>query len=269
MKLRQYQIDAFARRPFEGNPAAVCPLQTWPDDSLLQAIAQENNLSETAYFVPAGRGYHLRWFAPLVEVDLCGHATLAAAYVLFELLGHADDAIRFQTRSGELTVTREGDLLVMDFPARPPVPCNTPAALVDGIGHQPDEVLLADDYIVALPSQADVHGLIPDMSCFMNLGHRGVVVTAPGDGVELDFVCRFFAPKYGVAEDPVTGSAYCELAPYWQRRLGKSEFRARQLSRRGGEVRCAARGERVSIAGPAVKVMDTEIDLSALGTLAA
>ncbi len=212
MKIRQYQIDAFATRTFEGNPAAVCPLDSWLDDTLLQAIASENNLSETAFFVPCERGFHLRWFTPVAEVDLCGHATLASAHVIFDILGYTKKQIVFETRSGDLVVESSDGLLTMDFPASIPSLCRMPDALVDGLGHAPIEVLAAEDYIAVFESEAIVQSVTPDFSKLEELDLRGVVVTAPGR--EVDFVSRFFAPKLGVPEDPVTGSAHCELAPY-------------------------------------------------------
>ncbi|MCZ7556334.1 MAG: PhzF family phenazine biosynthesis protein [Bacteroidia bacterium] len=258
MKLRQYQVDAFARRVFEGNPAAVVPLESWPDDSILQSIAGENNLSETAFFVPAENGFHLRWFTPVAEVDLCGHATLAAAHVLFEHLGYDAQNIVFATRSGTLVVERTDGLLAMDFPSRPPVPCPPPAALSEGLGREVVEVLAADDYIAVFESEEHIISLSPDMTQLGALGLRGVCVTAPG--LEDDFVSRFFAPKLGIAEDPVTGSAHCELTPYWAARLGKTTLTARQLSRRGGTVTCTLSGDRVLLLGSAVTFMIGEID---------
>jgi PhzF family phenazine biosynthesis protein len=233
-------------------------LDGWLDDGILQAIAEENNLSETAFFVPAGSGYHLRWFTPVAEVDLCGHATLAAAHVLFEHLGYDAQSIEFSTRSGTLVVERKDGLLAMDFPSRPPVPCISPAALTEGLGREALEVLTADDYIAVFENQEDVRSLSPDMTKLCTLGLRGVCVTAPGGDV--DFVSRFFAPKLGIAEDPVTGSAHCELAPYWAARLGKTTLRARQLSRRGGAVTCTVSGDRVLLLGSAVTFMVGEID---------
>lgn len=265
MKLKQYQVDAFATRLFEGNPAAVCPLNAWLDDGLLQAIAEENNLSETAYFVPSGDGYHLRWFTPVTEVDLCGHATLAAAHVIFEILGHPGPRIRFETRSGALLVERRGALLAMDFPAITPKPCAAPAALVEGLGQTPLEVLAADDYIAVFDSEAAIRAIVPDHARLRELDLRGVIATAPGR--EADFVSRFFAPRFGIPEDPVTGSAHCELAPYWAGRLGKTGLRARQLSRRGGEVRCELKGDRVILAGAAVTFMAAEIAVSPYTTV--
>ncbi len=257
MKLRQYQIEAFATKVFEGNPAAVCPLDAWLDDGVMQAIAAENNLSETAFFVPSARGYRLRWFTPLAEVDLCGHATLASAYVLFELLGYAKPEILFETRSGDLIVRRDGNGFSMDFPAQPPVPCAAPAALAEGLGRQPVEVLKAQDYIAVFENEDDIRACKPDLAKLAELGLRGVCITARGR--EVDFVSRFFGPKLGVPEDPVCGSAHCELAPYWQAKLGKAKFSARQLSHRGGEVGCEVSGNRVTLSGCAVRFMEGEI----------
>jgi predicted PhzF superfamily epimerase YddE/YHI9 len=259
MKIRQFQVDAFTTRVFEGNPAAVCPLDAWLDDATLQAIANENNLSETAFFVPSGRNFHLRWFTPVAEVDLCGHATLAAAHVLFKILGHADRQVRFQTRSGELVVESSDGLLAMNFPARPPVSCAVPDALVGGLGRPPMEILAADDYVAVFESEQIVRSLCPDLSKLGELDRRGVVVTAPGEAVDL--VSRFFAPKLGVPEDPVTGSAHCELAPYWANRLGKNALEARQVSRRGGNLQCRLQSNRVILAGRAVTFMVAEINL--------
>lgn len=259
MKIRQYQIDAFATKVFEGNPAAVCPLDAWPDDAVMQSIAAENNLSETAFFVPTARGYRLRWFAPLAEVDLCGHATLASAYVLFELLGHAKPEILFETRSGDLVVRRDGNRYSMDFPAQPPVPCVAPAALIAGLGRQPLEVLKAQDYIAVFASEDDVRTCKPDLAKLAELDLRGVCITARGHGA--DFVSRFFGPKFGIPEDPVTGSAHCALAPYWQTKLGKSKFSARQLSQRRGEVGCEVSGARIILTGSAVKFMEATLEI--------
>ena len=259
MKIRQYQVDAFTTRVFEGNPAAVCPLEAWLDDTVLQAIAAENNLPDTAFFVPSERGFRLRWFTPIAEVDLCGHATLASAHVLFAILGYAKKQIIFETRSGELVVESNNGLLTMNFPARVPVSCPVPDGLIDGLGHPPLEVLAADDYIVVFQNEEIVRLLSPDFSKLQQLNLRGVVVTAPGNAV--DFVSRFFAPKIGVPEDPVTGSAHCELTPYWAGRLGKNTLEARQVSKRGGSLRCQLQGNRVILAGRAVTFMVAEIDL--------
>ncbi|HRF74233.1 MAG TPA: PhzF family phenazine biosynthesis isomerase [Accumulibacter sp.] len=260
MKLKQYQVDAFASRAFEGNPAAVCPLHDWLDDALLQAIAEENNLSETAFFVATGEGFALRWFTPVAEVDLCGHATLASAHVIFEIMGHAKPVITFATRSGDLRVQRQGSLLEMDFPSTPAAPCAIPAALLAGLGRQPLEVLAADDYLAIFASEAEIRTIMPDPGCLSQLDRRGVIVSAPG--IEVDFVSRFFAPKYGIPEDPVTGSAHCVLTPYWAGRLGRNTLSARQVSKRGGNLGCSLQGDRVLLSGSAITVMETEICFS-------
>lgn len=259
MKLVQYQVDAFASRPFEGNPAAVCPLDEWLSDDLLQDIAEENNLSETAFFVRSADRFHLRWFTPVAEVDLCGHATLAAAHVLFELLDYSKQKVVFHTRSGELTVSRSAGQYAMDFPSQPPQPCAAPEALSAGLRAQPTEVLAFADYVAVFDDAAAVKSLTPDFSALRKLDLRGVIATAPGDSE--DFVSRFFAPKHNIEEDPVTGSAHCELAPYWSRRLGKTTLTARQVSRRGGDLLCELVGDRVILTGAAVTVMETQITL--------
>lgn len=254
-----YQVDAFASRVFEGNPAAICPLPAWLDADVMQAIAQENNLSETAFFVPVEQGFQLRWFSPNQEVDLCGHATLATAHVLYEHLGYAQAQIVFTTRSGALSVEKQGDALVMDFPAIAARPCVAPTALIEGLACSANEVWAADDYLVVLSDAEQVRQLAPDMAALSRLDRRGVCVTAPGQGV--DFVSRFFAPKYGIPEDPVTGSAHCMLAPYWAGRLGKTQLQAKQISSRGGEVHCEVRGERVRLSGRAMTYLVAEIAL--------
>lgn len=259
MKLTQYQVDAFATRAFEGNPAAVCPLECWLDDDLLQAIAEENNLSETAFFIPTDTGFDLRWFTPTREVDLCGHATLAAAHVIFESIGHDEPVITFASRSGPLFVRRDGERLQLDFPTCPPIPRDIPELLVRGLGRQPLEVLAGDDYVVVFESEATIRALSPDQALLGQLDRRGVIVTARGD--EVDFVSRFFAPKFGISEDPVTGSAHCQLAPYWADRLGKEKLSARQISRRGGNLICEVAGDRVLLSGHALTVMVAEIVL--------
>jgi len=259
VKLRQYQVDAFASRVFEGNPAAIIPLASGLDDTVLQAIADENHLAATAFFVPSARGFHVRWFTPLTEVDLCGHATLATAHVLFEHLGHTGPAITFETRSGDLIVQRQGTLLVMDFPARPPRPCTPPEALLKGVSQQPVDVLAADDYVVVFDREAVIRAIMPNHAQLCTLDLRGVIVTAPGQ--EGDFVSRFFAPKYGIPEDPVTGSAHCALAPYWAARLGTTKLKAQQLSKRGGEVLCELHGHRVLLSGRAVTFMEAALTI--------
>ena len=257
--LRQYQVDAFAERPFSGNPAAVCPLDDWPDDSLLQAIAEENNLSETAFFVPSAKGFHLRWFTPVCEVDLCGHATLAAAHVIFSESATNLSQIIFETRSGDLSVRRWKKLIELDFPAIPLATCGCPDPLVAALGATPCEVLGADIYVAVFECEDQIRSLSPDFGRVVQLDKRAVCVTAPGRDV--DFVSRYFAPKMGVPEDPVTGSAHCKLLPYWSARLGKKELTALQVSKRGGRLKCTLEGDRVLMAGQAVTVMQAELFL--------
>jgi PhzF family phenazine biosynthesis protein len=254
MNIPIYQVDAFTRRAFRGNPAAVCPLDSWLPDELLQQIAAENNLSETAYFVRERQSYRLRWFTPATEVDLCGHATLASAFVIFEQIGRLEALIRFETRSGALFVTREDGLLVMDFPSRPAAPHAPHPNLVKALGRIPVAVLsVPRDYLAVYATEDDVRALDPDMQLLSALDKVAVIVTAPGS--DCDFVSRFFAPVHGVPEDPVTGSAHCTLAPYWAAVLGKNVLFARQVSRRGGEIRCRLRGDRVELSGQAVLVL--------------
>lgn len=243
-----YQVDAFTLGPFSGNPAAVCPLDAWLDDATLQSIAAENNLSETAFIVPTDDGYHLRWFTPAIEVDLCGHATLASAWVVLNQLQPDLDSVAFDTKSGTLTVSRDGDFLSMDFPARAPAPADLLQPLTDALGAAPSEVHLSRDVLAVFDDEATVRSLAPDQAKLFALEEGlGVIASARGDGV--DFVSRFFAPKAGIAEDPVTGSAHCTLVPFWAERLGKSELLAHQVSPRGGELHCEDRGERVIIKG--------------------
>ena len=259
MKIPLYQIDAFAGRLFGGNPAAICVLEDWLDDTTLQAIASENNLSETAFLIDRGDHYDLRWFTPTVEVDLCGHATLASASLLLDELDVGGDEVHFETRSGRLTVRRDGDRLAMDFPAAPPEPCAAPDGLAAGLGRAPDAVLAAAQYLAVFSTEAEVRAIEPDFARLAGLDRRAVIVTAPGE--EADFVSRFFAPKVGIPEDPVTGSAHCVLVPYWAQRLGKPRLTAHQVSARGGELWCEDRGERVVIAGHAVKYLEGIIEI--------
>jgi len=251
MNLPYYQIDAFGSGVFTGNPAGVCLLADWLPDPVLQAIASENNLSETAFVVGREGDFDLRWFTPCLEVDLCGHATLAAAHVIYEHLGWGRSMVRFRTRSGVLAVTREAGLLTMDFPARPAVPCAVPEALEEGLGQVPLFLGKARDYLAVFDSEATVRELRPLPAKLLELDCLGVIVTAPGE--RSDFVSRFFAPGAGVAEDPVTGSAHCTLTPYWAQRLGRNKLHARQVSGRGGELHCEWRQAegRVNIAGRA------------------
>jgi len=255
VEISVYQVDAFTDRVFAGNPAAVCPLDAWLPDDVMQAVAAENNLSETAFFVPEGDGYGLRWFTPGVEVNLCGHATLATAHVLFGDLGETRAVLRFSTRSGILTVRRGGDgWLEMDFPATRAEPCAPPPALVAALGAEPEGVWRTpEQYLVLYGNEAQVLALEPDMAALARLDLRGIIVTAPG--AASDIASRYFAPAKGVPEDPVTGSAHCALTPFWAARLGRDTLLARQVSRRGGVLRCRLAGDRVGLAGQAVSFM--------------
>lgn len=257
MNLPLHQIDAFTGTRFRGNPAAVCPLETWLSDELLQAIAAENNLSETAFCVPRDGAWELRWFTPTTEVDLCGHATLAAAHALFSTGRAGAEEIIFHSRSGPLRVRREGAALTMDFPVQTPEPCATPEALAAGLGRAPASCFRAADYLAVFPSQRDIEEIRPDFGILRNLDRRGVIITAPG--AECDFVSRFFAPNCGIDEDPVTGSAHCALTPFWADRLGKTSLTARQVSRRGGDLRCRLAGDRVFLSGEAVLYLEGTI----------
>jgi PhzF family phenazine biosynthesis protein len=264
MSLQVFHVDAFTATPFAGNPAAVCPLAGWLDDGLLQAVAAENNLSETAFFVPAGDHYELRWFTPRCEVKLCGHATLASAFVVLQILEAGRDSVRFETRfSGALTVSRDGDLLAMDFPLLAPWMCaNPPAALIDGLGKAPVAVMqIEDNYFAVYERDEDVRRVRADLRMLEQLHPAGVAITAPGD--DADFVSRYFAPSYGIAEDPVTGSTHCSLAPYWAERLGKAGLHARQVSERGVELWCEVTRERVILKGKAVLSLRGELLIGA------
>jgi PhzF family phenazine biosynthesis protein len=253
MRIPLYQIDAFADRAFAGNPAAVCPLETWLDDATMQNMALENNLSETAFFVGGEGRYKLRWFTPESEVDLCGHATLASSHVIFKHLEPSQDKLVFSTKSGDLVVKRNGDQIEMDFPSRPPEAMATNQALLDALGGNPVAAMLSRDYMVVYETEAEVAALAPDMAALAKLEKWATIVTAPGDNC--DFVSRFFAPGHGVDEDPVTGSAHCTLIPYWAEHLGKTEMSARQISARGGDLACRLEGDRVTIAGTAHEVL--------------
>jgi PhzF family phenazine biosynthesis protein len=299
MILPYYEVSAFTTNPFGGNPAGVCPLDAWLPDAVLQGIAANNNLAETAFTVPCrepegkdasatqaaaqvpspqpsprlggereletrggspGSDFELRWFTPTVEMDLCGHATLAAASVLFAEHGWPGDEIRFHSRSGLLTVSRDQNLLTLDFPARPPQPVGAPEALIQGLGLAPQEVFRARDYLVVYASEAEVRALKPDFAVLKTLDCLGIIATAPG--ADADFVSRFFAPGAGVNEDPVTGSAHCTLIPFWAQRLGKTKLFTRQVSQRGGELFCEFVGERVRIGGRAVHYLRGEIQIT-------
>ena len=260
MPLPVFHVDAFTAKPFAGNPAAVCPLAGWLDDELLRAVAAENNLSETAYLVPCGDDYELRWFTPRCEAKLCGHATLASAFVVLKILRPERDLVRFETRfSGALTVCRDGDLFAMDFPALAPWTCaDPPAALIEGLGTPPASVMqIEDNYFAVYEREEDVRRIRPDFRLLEKLHPAGVAITAPGE--DADFVSRYFAPSYGIPEDPVTGSTHCSLAPHWAKRLGKTRMHARQISERGGELWCEVKGERVILKGNAVLTLRGEL----------
>ncbi len=259
MRLPIYQIDAFTQQLFSGNPAAVVPLPRWLPDTVLQAIAAENNLAETAFVVPQGMDYLLRWFTPETEVRLCGHATLAAASALFRHRHPDRQVLRFSTLSGWLTVSQEGERLSLDSPILPAEPVATPPALSAALGEPPLEVLLARDYLAVYRDEATVRALMPDMSRLRFPEALGVIVTAPGG--DCDFVSRFFAPGAGIPEDPVTGSAHCTLVPYWAERLGRADLCARQVSWRGGELQCRLDGDRVHLGGHAVHYLDGWIEI--------
>jgi len=261
MKLQIFQVDAFTSKPFAGNPAAVVPLDSWLPDETMLAIAAENNLAETAYFVKNGDGFDLRWFTPEVEMDLCGHATVASAYVLYKELGYTGEQISFQSKSGELRVTRDGERFVLDFPSRPAEATDTPVGLAAALGGEPQQVLKSRDYLAVYNSEAEVLALKPDFRAISELGVHAVIVTAKGDNS--DFVSRFFAPSVGVDEDPVTGSAHCTLIPYWAGVLGKNDLYARQVSARGGELFCELNGDRVKIGGNAALYLKGEIYIEA------
>ena len=266
MRLPIYQIDAFSSELFGGNPAAVCPLERWLDTRLLQAIAAENNLAETSFIVFLEPGnYQLRWFTPAVEVPLCGHATLAAAYAIAHRIEAGREHFRFQTLSGELLVTRSGDLFTLDFPVRPPMASPPRADFAAALGAVPLAQFTGTFEMAVFSTEAEVRALRPDMRALAAIDHFGLIVTAPGDkgdkGDKVDFVSRFFAPRAGIDEDPVTGSAHCMLTPYWAERLGKSRLHAQQVSQRGGELWCEAKGDRVLIAGHGAFYLEGTIEV--------
>jgi PhzF family phenazine biosynthesis protein len=261
MPLPYFQVDAFTSRVFGGNPAGVCPLDAWLPEATLQSIAAENNLSETAFLVGRDGRYELRWFTPTVEVDLCGHATLAAAFVVFHELGFTGSRVSFQTKIGELGAVRDGDHIVLDFPAWPAQRCaEVPALLADALGWLPRELFKTRDFLAVFSSEEEILSLRPDPALLARLDCLGVICTAPGS--DCDFVSRFFAPGAGVPEDPVTGSAHSTLIPYWSERLGKSQLFARQLSTRRGELFCEYRGERVGIGGHARLYSRAQIEIA-------
>lgn len=257
-----YQVDAFATEIFRGNPAAVMPLDEWPDDALLQAIAAENNLSETAYMVQEGSAYRLRWFTPQVEVDLCGHATLAAAHVLFEHLGVTTRSIQFETRSGQLSVSRADHGLTMDFPIAETAPVDVDLSICNALGAIASEALLVNGnpgmLLYVYESESDVAGLRPDFGALKAASAQCIIASAPGDSC--DAVSRFFGPQVGIDEDPVTGSAHCAVAPYWATRLQTSTLDCRQISARGGDLACVLEEGRVFITGTAVTFMQGTVE---------
>lgn len=262
MRLTIYQVDAFTNKPFGGNPAAVIPLDNWIDDNLMQQIAMENNLAETVFFVPEKNGFHIRWFTPELEIDLCGHATLASAYVLYNFLGYDKSTIRFTSKSGELLVMQKGNKLQLNFPSRMPELITAyPDELLKGLGiTNPVAVYKSRDYVVELENQKQLLQVKPDFGFLNKIDVIGIIITAPG--IDCDFVSRFFAPNCGVPEDPVTGSAHSTLIPFWAQKLNKNSLYARQLSQRGGELWCELlKDERVLIAGECVFYMKGEIQL--------
>jgi len=261
MKIRLFQVDAFTDRVFGGNPAAVCILDTWLEKKLMQQMAAENNLSETAFVVANNNAYEIRWFTPVSEVDLCGHATLAAAHVLYNHYGFKGGKIIFHTREmGQLGVEKSGDMLTLDFPADPPDKIDGPVDLIDGIGKAPAASFRGrSDYLLIYDTQKDIEDISPDFTRLAEVDLRGIIVTAPGN--DTDFVSRFFAPKLGINEDPVTGSAHTTLTPFWSGRLGKNVLTASQLSQRKGELQCELSDGRVYITGSAVTYLEGEIEI--------
>ena len=262
MQIPYYHVDAFAAQVFAGNPAGVCILDAFPPDGTMQKIAAENRHSETAFVAARSDGdFDLRWFTPLVEDDLCGHATLASAFVL-ALRGHRKWPVRFHTISGALTVDREQDSFAMDFPARPPQPCDTPPELLPALGVKTAQVMKARDYVVVLDHAEQVAAVVPDISVLakLDIGIGGTIVTA-ADSRDVDYVCRFFPPSVGIPEDPATGSIQCTLVPYWAKRLGKQTLRVQQLSARQGFMRCTLDGDRVKIVGKACLYLQGTIEL--------
>ena len=267
MKIPAFQIDAFTDQPFSGNPAAVCPLDKWLPEEAMQSIAAEMNLSETAFFVPSEKqniDYEIRWFTPTVEVDLCGHATLASGHVVFSKLEPNLDQVAFSSRSGRLTVERQNGMLELDFPSNPPSPLQNRdevAAVESALGASPIEVLHANTTVAVFETESQVANLKPDFAAVANLKEPWIAATAPADADEFDFVSRFFVPTAGVNEDPATGSSHTVLTPYWSKKFGRTELVGRQISRRGGTMYCRLVDERVNIAGHVVDVMTGEITI--------
>ncbi len=257
-----YQLDAFTTRMFGGNPAAVCPLSDWPETAVMQRIAAENNLSETAFFVGRNGDYELRWFTPETEVNLCGHATLATAAVIFAAMEPHLVQLRFKTRSGPLVVVKETNNMAMDLPAQQGKSIEIEKELVEALGAAPLQVLANEDWLMEFETQAQVAALKPDFKALARLPTRGFIATAPGEAADVDFVSRFFAPSVGIDEDPVTGSAHCMLTPFWTRKLGRRPLRALQISKRGGELECELQEDRVILRGHCVEYMRGELNLS-------
>lgn len=257
MNIKMYQVDAFTSKVFGGNPAAVCPLEKWLADEILQKIANENNLSETAFFIKTENGFHIRWFTPTSEVDLCGHATLASSYVLFNILNYKQDKINFISRSGNLTVTKENDLISLNFPSRNPKKIELNPLLSDALKSDPKEVYFDKSIICVFETESQIRKLKPSIKDFLKLQTHGVIITAPGDDV--DFVSRFFAPDVGIDEDPVTGYAHTLLIPLWAEKLNKNKLSALQVSNRGGELFCENLSGRVKISGRAILYLEGEI----------
>lgn len=261
MQIPIFQVDAFTNIVFGGNPAAVCPLEYWLPDGIMQKIALENSVAETAFFINCDDGYEIRWFTPEIEMDLCGHATLAAAHVIARHLNHSLSTIRFQSKSGELTVTIEKQLITLNFPSRKPEPSEAPQVILDAFEVKPLKILKSRDYLLVFDNEETIRDLMPNRSILdqINLDPGGVIVTAPGRDV--DFVSRFFTPQASIFEDPVTGSAHCSLIPYWGKRLGKESMVAKQLSPRGGEIFCKDLGDRVFISGEAITYLEGRISI--------
>ncbi len=261
MQLPIFQVDAFTDRVFGGNPAAVCPLKNWLPDDMMQRIALENSVAETAFFIPMNDGFEIRWFTPEIEMDLCGHATLATAHVLAKHLNYSLPSIKFQSKSGELKVTVENEYLTLNFPSRKPEPSDIPQIILDAIHEKPVEILKARDFVLVFESEEIIRGMKPNQSILnqINLDPGGIIVTAPGN--EVDFVSRFFTPQASIFEDPVTGSAHCSLIPYWSERLGKESMLALQVSPRVGKLFCKNLGERVLISGEAVTYLEGSITI--------
>ncbi len=259
MKLKLYQVDAFTNNIFKGNPAAIVPLENWLEDSILQNIATENNLSETAFFVNEKEGLRIRWFTPTSEVDLCGHATLASAFVLFNILNYKKNKIEFNSRSGKLIVTNEDNLINLNFPSRNPQLTEANEILIKALGKTPNEVYFDKSTICVFDDEETIRNLSPNIKEFLNLKTHGVIITANGNSV--DFVSRFFAPDVGIDEDPVTGYAHTLLVPLWAKKLNKNKLHALQISKRGGELFCEFLNERVKISGNAALYLEGEINI--------